>query len=92
MSSRVKGGLYLSEREKRRKEANTFLIVGWSKRYGRKVTIGEVEEIKTNVCEFMDVMQRIEQYLKQREADKNAPTGADSALLSIYILTHPRGG
>jgi len=76
----LKGGFGLSDREKKRKEANDFLIEGWSKRYGRKVTMCEVEEIKTNLHEFMNVMERIDLYLKQRDGDKNLPAGESSVL------------
>ena len=53
------------------KETDEYLIAGWSKRYGREIGLGEVYEINANLSAFVDVMERMEHYLKQKRRQKN---------------------
>jgi hypothetical protein len=52
------------------KETDDYLMAGWSKRYGREISLGEVHEINANLSAFVDVMERMDRYLRQKRRQK----------------------
>lgn len=51
------------------------LIKGWSAQYGRPLTSADVEEINTNLSAFVDVMHRIDCYLRRKRKRKHLSGG-----------------
>ena len=44
-----------------------YLILGWSKQYQRPVSLDEVHEINANLSSFLEIMERIDELLKQKQ-------------------------
>lgn len=53
-----------------RKSTDEYLMAGWSKRYGCRIGLDEVREINANLSAFVETMERIERYLKQKRLRK----------------------
>ena len=51
-------------------ETDGYLIAEWSKRYGREISLAEVQEINANLSAFVDVMERMDRYLRQKHRQK----------------------
>ncbi|OGX07066.1 MAG: hypothetical protein A2Z88_10630 [Omnitrophica WOR_2 bacterium GWA2_47_8] len=62
---------YLRKIVKLERDTDEYLIQGWSKQYRRPVSLAEVREINANLSAFVDVMERMEHYLKQKRRQKN---------------------
>ena len=56
---------------KQKESTDAYLMAGWSKRYGYEIRLEEVREINANLSAFVDVMDRMERYLKQKRRQKN---------------------
>ena len=48
------------------------LVAGWSKQYKRSVSLNDVREINSNLSSFVDVMERIEHYLNEKDKTANS--------------------
>ena len=55
---------------KQKESTDAYLMAGWSKRYGYEIRLEEVREINANLSAFVDVMDRMERYLKQKQHRK----------------------
>ena len=60
----------MQKTEKPTKNVNQYLIAGWTKQYGRPISLDEVQEINANLSDFVDVMERIDWYLRKRREHK----------------------
>jgi len=52
---------------KPKRDTDQYLILGWSKQYRRPISLDEVHEINANLSSFLEIMERVDVLLKQKQ-------------------------
>ncbi len=63
---------------KQKRDTDKYLMLGWSRQYQRPVSLDEIHEINANLSSFVEIMERINLYLQEKDKE-NPLSRKDSA-------------